>query len=52
MKITGHSEYRQEMWFRYNTFDLYDLKRAIEELEEYFTKISENVSWEGKSEKR
>jgi len=31
---------------------LYDLKKAIEKLEEYFAKISETVSWEGKSEKR
>ena len=42
MKITGHSEYGQDIWFRYNGWDLQDFKIAIEKLEVYF--VNQNVN--------
>ncbi len=45
MKIMGHSPGKGlEMHFRYSTFELDDLKVAIENLENYFTAILPNIN--------
>ncbi|UCD87279.1 MAG: hypothetical protein JSV01_05860 [Desulfobacterales bacterium] len=45
MEITGHST--REMFDRYNTVDAEDARRAVEPLQAYLARVTQNVTQEG-----
>ena len=49
MAITGHST--REMFDRYNTVDMADTRKAVDQLEVFFQSVDQNVDHETKSQK-